>query len=128
MASGTFSADGTSMLIGSLFSSIEDSRILVYSCVGVRRISRTGPSSTSRPFCMTTTRSQRSATTPKLWVTMMTPMSSRSRSSRSRSRISACTVTSNAVVGSSAISRSGSQLMAPAISTRWAMPPETSCG
>ena len=49
-------------------------------------------------------------------------------SSAIRSRISACTVTSSAVVGSSAISRAGSQAMAPAIITRWRMPPDSSCG
>ena len=43
-----------------------------------------------------------------------------------RSRICACTVTSSAVVGSSAMMRSGSVETAPAISTRWAMPPEIS--
>ena len=38
-------------------------------------------------------------------------------------RICACTVTSRAVVGSSAIRSFGSQAMATAIITRWAMPP-----
>jgi len=41
-----------------------------------------------------------------------------------RSRICAWTVTSRAVVGSSAISSSGSQLNAIAIIARWRMPPE----
>ena len=45
-----------------------------------------------------------------------------------RSRIWACTVTSSAVVGSSAISSSGSQLSAMAIIARWRMPPENWCG
>ena len=49
-------------------------------------------------------------------------------SSAIRSRISACTVTSSAVVGSSAISSSGEQAMAAAIITRWRMPPDSSCG
>ena len=40
----------------------------------------------------------------------------------------AWTVTSNAVVGSSAMSRVGSQHSAMAIITRWRMPPENSCG
>ena len=40
------------------------------------------------------------------------------------SRICACTVTSSAVVGSSAMSSSGSQLRAMAIMARWRMPPE----
>ena len=45
-----------------------------------------------------------------------------------RSRIWAWIVTSRAVVGSSAMSRSGSQASAIAIITRWAMPPESSWG
>ena len=44
------------------------------------------------------------------------------------SRICACTVTSSAVVGSSAISSFGSLMSAIAIITRWRMPPENSCG
>ena len=51
-----------------------------------------------------------------------------SRSVRIRSRIWAWIVTSRAVVGSSAMSRSGSQASAMAIITRWAMPPDSSCG
>ena len=44
--------------------------------------------------------------------------------SRIRSRIWAWTVTSRAVVGSSAMSRSGSHERAIAIIARWRMPPE----
>ena len=44
------------------------------------------------------------------------------------SRICAWTVTSSAVVGSSAISSFGSLMSAIAIITRWRMPPENSCG
>ena len=44
------------------------------------------------------------------------------------SRIWAWIVTSSAVVGSSAMIRSGSLAMAMAIITRWRMPPENSCG
>ena len=40
----------------------------------------------------------------------------------------ACTVTSRAVVGSSARITSGSLAMAMAMTTRWRMPPENSCG
>ena len=47
---------------------------------------------------------------------------------RIRSRICAWMVTSSAVVGSSAISSSGSQASAMAIITRCAMPPDISCG
>ena len=48
--------------------------------------------------------------------------------SQIRSRICACTVTSSAVVGSSAMSSSGSQLSAMAIIARCRMPPENWCG
>ena len=44
------------------------------------------------------------------------------------SRICAWTVTSSAVVGSSAISSFGSLMSAIAIITRWRMPPENSWG
>ena len=43
-------------------------------------------------------------------------------------RIAAWIVTSRAVVGSSARSSRGPQAIAIAIITRWAMPPESSCG
>ena len=42
--------------------------------------------------------------------------------------ICASTVTSSAVVGSSAISSSGSSATPIAIITRWRMPPENWCG
>ena len=45
-----------------------------------------------------------------------------------QARICACTVTSSAVVGSSAISRSGSLASAMAIITRWRWPPDSWCG
>ena len=53
--------------------------------------------------------------------------SSRCRSASSR-RICAWMVTSSAVVGSSAISSSGSHISAMAIITRWRSPPESWCG
>ena len=40
----------------------------------------------------------------------------------------ACTVTSSAVVGSSAMRIRGSSAIAIAIMTRWRMPPENWCG
>ncbi len=46
----------------------------------------------------------------------------------SSSRICACTITSRAVVGSSASSTFGLQASAIAIAARWRMPPENSCG
>ena len=64
-------------------------------------------------------------------LSMLAVMGLLPRVSRRRSRIStisAWMVTSSAVVGSSAISRSGSFAMAIAITTRWRMPPDSSCG
>ncbi len=49
-------------------------------------------------------------------------------SSASRSITCACTVTSSAVVGSSAMIRSGSRASAIAIMMRCRMPPENWCG
>ena len=74
------------------------------------------------------TRSAISATTPMSWVMRMIAVPSVAWRSRSRSRISRCTVTSSAVVGSSAISTSGFSAIAMAIITRWRMPPDSSCG
>jgi hypothetical protein len=85
-------------------------------------------SSTMRPAYMTATRSQDSATTPRSWVMSSTAMPSSRRNLPTRSRICACTVTSSAVVGSSAISSRGRQASAMAIITRWRCPPESSCG
>ncbi len=50
------------------------------------------------------------------------------RCSPIRLRICACTVTSSAVVGSSANRTFGPQAKAMAIITRWRIPPESSCG
>ncbi len=58
----------------------------------------------------------------------MTAMPSSFWSRLINSRICACTVTSRAVVGSSAIRSSGRVISAMAIMTRWRMPPENSCG
>ncbi len=49
-------------------------------------------------------------------------------SSASRSMTWACTVTSRAVVGSSAMIRDGSSAIAMAIMMRWRIPPENWCG
>ena len=40
----------------------------------------------------------------------------------------ACTRTSSAVVGSSAMSKEGLRASAPAMTTRWRIPPESWCG
>ena len=73
-----------------------------------RRRPSTVPRSTISPWRITTMSSARSATTPMSWVMSRIAESRRWRRSRMRSRISACTVTSSAVVGSSAIRSYGS--------------------
>ena len=55
-------------------------------------------------------------------------MAKSARSERMRSRICAWTVTSSAVVGSSAMSSCGSHASAMAIMARWRIPPENACG
>ena len=66
-----------------------------------------GPVSTIRPAYITATRSAISATTPRLCVTNRMPMPRSACSFCRRSRIWAWIVTSSAVVGSSAISKTG---------------------
>jgi hypothetical protein len=68
------------------------------------------------------------ATSPMSWVMKIIAMPVSRRSSASSAMICACTVTSSAVVGSSAISRRGLQASAMAIITRCSMPPESWCG
>ena len=77
-----------------------------------------------RPAYMTMTRSVIPATTAKSWVmsSMVAPCSV--VSSWSSSKIWAWTVTSRAVVGSSATSRPGRGETAMAITARCRMPPE----
>ena len=74
---------------------------------------------------MTPTSSAIWETTPKSCVMsrMAAPRSRRSPSSWCR--ICACTVTSRAAVGSSAMMRSGSSAVAMPIMTRWHMPPDS---
>ncbi len=68
------------------------------------------------------------ATTGRSCVTS-TSASPRSSASAIRSwRICACTITSSAVVGSSASRSFGSHASAIAIAARWRIPPENSCG
>ena len=87
-----------------------------------------GPSSTIRPSCMTATRSQSSAITARSWLMNRTLIPRSSRTRRRRSRISAWTVTSSALVGSSASSTSERSASAIAIAIRCACPPESSWG
>ena len=68
------------------------------------------------------------ATTPRSCVIRIRAVCTSATTLRMRSRIWAWMVTSSAVVGSSAISSSGSQASAMAIITRCRMPPENWCG
>src|SRR6266700_3383289 len=64
------------------------------------------------------------ATTPMSCVIQMIVVPNSRFRSRTMSRICACTVTSSAVVASSAIRSFGRQATPMAIITRWRMPPE----
>ena len=75
---------------------------------GARRVRASRASSTMRPAYITATRSARPATMPRSWVISSTAIPRAARRRSSTSRIWAWTVTSSAVVGSSAMSRSGS--------------------
>ena len=63
-----------------------------------------------------------------LWVISIIAVPSSRLSCFMSWMIWACTVTSRAVVGSSAISRAGSLDSPIAIIARWRMPPENWCG
>ena len=87
-----------------------------------------GPYSIARPAYITITCVAVSATTPRSWVIRITPTSNSFFTRSISSMICAWTVTSSAVVGSSAISTSGLWTSAIAIIARWRMPPENWCG
>ena len=101
--------------------------------VGVRAVGGTrSPSGRSRRRCRRTSRAcGRHVSRDHAEIVARSaaaPCRVSATSSAIRSRICACTVTSSAVVGSSAISRSGPQASAMAITTRWRWPPESWCG
>ena len=95
---------------------------------GCRRGRRRSPARPARPAYMTSTRSATPATTPRSWVIRMIELLVRSWMRSSTSSTCAWIVTSSAVVGSSAMSTSGSLAIDMAIIARWRMPPEYSCG
>ncbi len=103
---------------------IEDSSPQVYGWPGRPKMSAADPYSATRPAYITRMSSDSSATTPRSWVIMMTAEPNSDCRSEIRSRICAWTVTSSAVVGSSAMSSPGSQDSAIAIIARCRMPPE----
>ncbi len=106
----------------------ERSRPAVYGWAGAPRTAAVGPTSARRPAYMTAMRSAIWAATARSWVMSRTLQPSSSRSSCSRSSSCACTVTSRAVVGSSATIRDGRPAIAIAAITRCRSPPESSCG
>ena len=87
-----------------------------------RRYRARWPVSTMRPPYMTATRCATSATTPRSCVIRITaaPVSAWRRASRAST--CACTVTSRAVVGSSAMISFGCPDIAMAMTARWRMP------
>ena len=100
----------------------------VYGCSGRSKRSFTDACSTICPPYMTTMSSADSATTPMSCVIRIIAISWAWRRSSRRSSTAACTVTSSAVVGSSAITSLGSQESAIAIITRCLIPPENRWG
>ena len=103
-------------------------RRFVYSCFGCSRICFAAPCSTTSPRYITSTRSARSTASGRSCVIRMTDAPSSSVSASRRSSTRRCTVTSRALVGSSAMSSRGWHASPMAISTRCRMPPENSCG
>ena len=106
----------------------EPARACEYGCRGSAKTDAAGPVSTMRPAYITATRSLTWASTDRSWVMnrIDSPMS-RCRSASSCNTC-ACTMTSSAVVGSSAITSFGSHASAIAIITRCFWPPENSWG
>src|SRR6266852_3211385 len=96
----------------------------VYGCSGRAKIRSTGPSSTTLPAYITITRWHMLATSAVLWVMRMMAVPSSRLSCFSSWITCAWTVTSSAVVGSSAISSEGSLARPIAIMARWRIPPE----
>ena len=91
--------------------------------------SAAGSSSTTRPAYMTSTRSQKAATSSQVVADEdQAHAALADQLVEDAPAPAAAPVTSSAEVGSSAISRSGSVTSIMAIITRWPMPPESSCG
>lgn len=98
------------------------------SCLGAVMTCWDGPSSTSLPPYITASRAQLADSTDRSWLIIISAISRSVTSRPISSRIWACTTTSSAVVGSSAITSRGSHASAIAIITRCFWPPESSCG
>src|SRR5881628_861101 len=99
-----------------------------YGCEGRSKTLSVVPSSTISPAYMITMRSETSATTEMSCVMIIIARSSSRCKSRISPKMRSCMITSRAVVGSSAMIRSGLQASAIAIIARCFIPPENSCG
>jgi hypothetical protein len=95
---------------------------------GRESTSSVGPSSTTRPRSMTSVRQVAWRTTARLWLMSSSARPRRSRASSTRFSTCACTETSSAEVGSSAMRMSGRVMSARAMARRWRWPPENWCG
>jgi hypothetical protein len=104
---------------------IELSSACVYGCFMRANSTGVAACSTTLPPYITAISSVRPATTPRSCVTRIIAMCRSFCCCWSRLRICACTVTSSAVVGSSANSSLGPQARAMEIVTRWRMPPDS---
>ena len=114
-------ASGTSRLPDSGNAS---NSLIAYGCSGLPKNSFASATSTICPAYISATRWAICATTARSCVISIIAMPRRCCRSFSRSRICAWIVTSSAVVGSSAISISGSAASAIAIITRCFWPPD----
>ena len=97
----------------------------MYGCFMCENSTGVGACSATLPPYITAISSVRPATTPRSWVTRIIAMCRSFCCAWSRFRIWAWTVTSSAVVGSSAKSSLGPQARAMAMVTRWRMPPDS---
>ena len=100
----------------------------VYGCAMLANTSWVGPLSTTLPPYITIMRAAFWAITPRSCEIKIRAMPRSCTRSLMRSSIWPRRVTSSAVVGSSAISKSGPQASAMAIVMRWRWPPENWCG
>ena len=101
-----------------------ENSICAYGCRGRAKKSAVSATSTTWPAYMSATRWAICATMPRSWVISNIAMPCWRCRSASRSRICFWIVTSSAVVGSSAITTSGSAASAMAIITRCFCPPD----
>ena len=100
----------------------------VYWLLGRCMMSSASPCSTMRPLCMTMIRSASMSTTARSWVMNRQANPISTCSFLNSSRTLACTDTSSALVGSSAISSDGLSASARASEARCRWPPDSSCG